>query len=131
MSKFILFLLLVVAAIVMVPAARERVRPKLQPALDPVYAWSTRNRISALVELVREQEMLGQPIPKPAEFSRFVENRDVTRDGSVDAWGTPFYLHVTRRGLYTVGSAGKDRIVGTGDDITGTGQARNPPARRR
>ena len=130
MSKLILLILLVVAAIVMVPAARDRVRPRLQPALDPVYDWSTRNRVKTLVELVRDQETLGNPIPRPSQFSRFVEARDATRDGSLDAWGTPFYLHVTRRGAYTVGSAGRDRLVGTGDDIIATGQSRKPPKRR-
>ncbi|HEX5725788.1 MAG TPA: hypothetical protein VFX98_10010 [Longimicrobiaceae bacterium] len=129
MSKLFPLLLLLVAVVVIYRPARERVRPHLQFAFDPFYEWSTRNRVKELRDLLVRQEQLGKQIPAPRDFPAFVEAEDVQHNASLDPWGTPYYLRSTRT-TYRVGSAGKDRQVGTTDDILGEEQRRvNPPRR--
>ncbi len=123
MSKLLGFLLLAIGAVVLVPALRERAMPHVAPALDPFYSWSARNRVSEIVDLLREEETLGRGIPAPRDFAKFVDQRDFQKGASLDPWGTPFYLQVRRR-TYVVGSAGKDRLPRTADDILSEPQPR-------
>jgi hypothetical protein len=116
MSRIFGLLLLLIITVLLVPPIRQRARPYMQPALDPVYEWSAKNRVKTLVELMREEEMLGRHVPTAREFSAFVENRDSQRDASLDPWGNPYYLRMLRKGYY-VGSSGRDQIPGTPDDI--------------
>ena len=129
MSKLLGFLLLLAAAIVMVPQLRQRAMPHMQPALNPFYEWSARNRVNEIVALVHEEETLGRPIPNARDFAAFVETRDYQKDAGLDPWGTPFYLHLTRK-TYLVGSAGRDRQPNTADDIVSPPQPRRAPAAR-
>lgn len=123
MSKLLGFLILAIGTVVLVPALRERAMPYVAPALDPFYSWSARNRVGEIVNLLQEEETLGRSIPTPREFARFVDRRDFQKGASLDPWGTPFYLHLTRR-TYVVGSAGKDRLPRTADDILSEPQPR-------
>jgi hypothetical protein len=116
MSKIVGLLLLLLLFVLLIPPVRMRARPYMQPVLDPVYEWSAKNRVKTLVELVQEEEILGHVIPTPARFAQFVDQRDMQQDASKDPWGTTYYLRVLRRGYY-VGSAGRDRLPGTPDDI--------------
>jgi hypothetical protein len=129
MSKLIGFLLLAIGAVVLVPALRERAMPHVAPALDPFYSWSARNRVSEIVDLLHEEETLGRTIPAPRDFAEFVDRRDMKKGASLDPWGTPFYLQLTRR-TYLVGSAGKDRVPRTADDILSEPQPRKGAPRR-
>jgi hypothetical protein len=130
MSKIVGLLLLVLLFILLIPPVRTRARPYMQPVLDPVYEWSAKNRVKGLVRLVQEEEILGRRIPTPAEFPRFVDQRDMQQDASKDPWGTTYYLRVLRRGYY-VGSAGRDQLPGTPDDIVSETIGRREPGRRR
>ena len=129
MSKLLGFLLLLIGAVVLVPQLRARAMPHVQPALNPFYEWSARNRVNEIVGFLQEEETLGRSIPTPANFTDFVARRDFQKDAARDPWGTPFYLRVTRKG-YFVGSAGRDRLPNTPDDIVSAPQPRKPAVRR-
>ncbi len=129
MSKLLGFLLLLIGAVVLVPQLRARAMPYVQPALNPFYEWSARNRVNDIVQILHEEETLGRPIPNPASFAAFVARRDFQKDAAHDPWGTPFYLRVTRK-AYFVGSAGRDRIPNTPDDIVSPPQVRKAAVRR-
>lgn len=129
MSKLLGFLLLLIGAVVLVPPLRARAMPYVQPALNPFYEWSARNRVNDIVEILHEEETLGRSIPDPRNFAGFVARRDFQKDAAQDPWGTPFYLRVTRK-AYFVGSAGRDRIPNTPDDIVSPPQARKAAVRR-
>lgn len=129
MSKLLGILLLLIGAVVLVPALRARAIPHMQPVLDPFYEWSARNRVNSIVGLVREEESLGRALPNPRSFPAFVDERDHQKGAGTDPWGTPFYLRLTRT-TYVVGSAGRDRIPNTADDIRSAPQPRKGQASR-
>lgn len=129
MSKLLGILLLLIGAVVLVPQLRARAMPHVQPALNPFYEWSARNRVNEIVEILHEEETLGRNIPTPADFSGFVARREFQKDAAQDPWGTPFYLRVTRK-AYFVGSAGRDRVPNTPDDIVSPPQLRKAAVRR-
>jgi hypothetical protein len=128
MSKLIVLVLVLVAVVVIYRPAREKVRPHMQFAFDPFYEWSTRNRVDELRDLLIRQEQLGKRLPSPRDFPGFVEREDVQRDASIDPWGSRYYLKLTRT-TYQVGSPGKDRTPGTGDDIVSEVMRRRAPGR--
>ena len=116
-SKIIWLLVAAAAVIVLVPPVRERVWPKLQPALNPVYEWNARTRVNDIRDLVKRADATGRPVPSaPIEFAHFVDSEDMQQDASIDPWGTAYYI-VFDRATFRVGSAGKDRQYGTTDDI--------------
>ena len=116
MSRIVGLIILLMLTVLLVPPIRTRARPYMQPALDPVYEWSARNRVKNLLNLLQEQEILGKGLPAPRDFSHFVEQRDFQKDASLDPWGQPYYLRMTRRS-YSVGSSGRDQVMNTADDI--------------
>jgi hypothetical protein len=102
--------------VVLVPPVRERVWPKLQPALNPVYEWNARTRVNDIRDVVKRADSTGRTIPTGEGFAHFVDTEDMQQDASIDPWGTPYYL-VLNGPSFQVASAGKDRQAGTGDDI--------------
>lgn len=131
LGKLMGLLLLAAAVVVLVPPVREKARPHLQFAFDPFYEWSTRNRVAEIRDRVKELDQLGRPIPTPREFATFLDRSDFRENASVDPWGSPFYLQVTRAG-FRVGSPGKDRVRNTTDDILSAEEKlTNQPAKRR
>lgn len=130
MSRIVLLVLVAILIVVVWRPARETVQPHVQFAFDPVYEWSTRNKVKELTGDLRQQVILGRTLPRPAEYAAFVEGS--RGDGSSnDPWGTPYYLLLERR-TFQVGSAGPDRQPGTPDDILGEpGEHRQDLRRRR
>lgn len=129
MSKLFSLLLLVVGAVVLVPSLRTRAIPHVQPAIDPFYEWSARNRVKEIVTLLQRETTLGRPIPDSRDLPGFLARHDYKKDAGNDPWGTPFYIRSTRAS-YTVGSAGRDRSVNTTDDILSAPQPRTGASRR-
>jgi hypothetical protein len=115
-SKIFWLLMGVIAVIVLVPPVRQRVWPKLQPALNPVYEWNARTRVNDIRDVVKRAEATGRPIPTGEAFSNFVDSEDMQEDASDDPWGSPYYI-LFDRATFQIGSAGKDRQPGTADDI--------------
>jgi hypothetical protein len=118
MGKVIMLVLLALVAVVVVKPLRARVEPHVQFAFDPFYKWSAENSVNDLSGLVKQQDQLGRTIPTPREFTAFVEREAFQDNASTDPWGTPYYLVRTKTG-FQIGSAGKDRVRNTPDDITG------------
>ncbi|HEX8394067.1 MAG TPA: hypothetical protein VF665_17120 [Longimicrobium sp.] len=124
MSKVVWFLALVVAAFVFVKPLREKARPQLETAMNPLYGWTVRNEVKDLQRLVAREQALTGNMPKPSEFERFITSRQGP-NAAVDSWGQPYYLTVTRR-TYAVGSSGPDRRRNTADDIRAEPSRRTP-----
>src|ERR1700741_3047026 len=93
-SKIFWLLVAAVAVVVLVPPVRERVWPRLQPALNPVYEWNAKNRVNELRAVVKRADALGRNIPTGAEFPPFVDSEDMQENASLDPWGTPFYIAI-------------------------------------
>ncbi|HEU4556548.1 MAG TPA: type II secretion system protein GspG [Longimicrobium sp.] len=115
-AKLFWALVLAVAVVVLVPPVREKVWPKLQPALNPVYEWNAKTEVNEIKGLVKRADALGRTVPSGEGFSAFVNQEAMQQDASTDPWGTPFYI-VFNGNQFQVGSAGKDRQAGTTDDI--------------
>lgn len=115
-SKIFWALVALAAVVVLVPPVREKVWPKLQPALNPVYEWNAQNRVNELRTLVKRADALGRTIPTGDGFAQFVDTEDMQENASRDPWGNAYYIAVSGV-TFQVGSAGKDRVAGTEDDI--------------
>ncbi len=130
MSRIFLLVLCLIAAGVMVPALRERARPHLQPALNPIYEWNARNRVKEIANLVKRADQMGRPPQGSADFPQFVENEDARVNASIDPWGSQYYLVTSRTG-FRVGSPGRDRVRNTTDDILSAELPLKTPVERR
>jgi hypothetical protein len=115
-QKLFLVLLVAVAAVVMVPQLRAKVWPKVQPALNPLYEWSAKNRVNEIRDLVKRADAQGHSVPSGAAFAQFVDNEDLQQNASQDPWGNAYYIMFSGS-TFQIGSAGKDRQPGTADDI--------------
>lgn len=116
MGRILLLLLFAAIVAVVFRPARERIQPHVQFALDPMYEWSARNRVVQLKNMLDEEKQMGRPLPRPGEFLSFVGRRDPSQGGGIDPWGNPYYMNATSS-TYQVGSAGRDGIPRTADDI--------------
>ena len=115
-AKLFWALVLAVAVVVLVPPVRQKVWPKLQPALNPVYEWNAKTEVNEIKGLVKRADALGRTVPTDEGFSAFVNQEAMQQDASTDPWGTPFYI-VLNGNQFQVGSAGRDLQPGTTDDI--------------
>jgi hypothetical protein len=112
----LLLVILVAAAALASPDVRAWLQPHVQPALDPVYEWSTRSRVSEIARVLNTEKASGRAVPDAKAIQGFLETR-FPGGGSLDPWGTPYYLRTERRRGQFVGSAGRDLVPGTADDI--------------
>jgi len=130
-SKIFWLLVAAVLVVVLVPPVRAKVWPKVQPALNPVYEWSARNRVDELRGVVKRADAIGHTVPTGQAFAQFVESEDMQEDASIDPWGSTYYIVVSGQ-TFQVGSPGKDRVAGTEDDILSRPEPlSHPPAGRR
>jgi hypothetical protein len=115
MSRILAVLVLILAAVILVPTLRERAGPQIEWALTPMYRWETKNRVNDVMRVLARERAQGATLPRPRDFERFME----ARTGSPmarDPWGEPLFLEVSREG-FRIGSTGQDRLRGTPDDI--------------
>ena len=116
-SKLFWLLVAAVAVVVLVPPVREKVWPKVQPALNPIYEWNARTRVNDLRDVVKRADAVNRTVPTtPDGFAQFIDREDMQENASLDPWGTPYYI-VMSGTTFQVGSAGKDQTPGTEDDI--------------
>jgi hypothetical protein len=114
MGRIFWILVFALVAVLTIPPLRERARPQIEFALNPIYRWEAKNRVNELYRVLERERAQGAPIPQPRDFHAFLAREGSSAD--VDPWNQPFYLATTRRS-YQVGSAGPDRQRGTADDI--------------
>jgi len=113
-----------VCALLATPRMRAHLAPHVQPALDPVYEWSTRSRVQEFARFLQTRAATEGALPRPREIGGVLEEKYRRDDASLDAWGTPYYLVRDGKEM-VIGSAGRDRRQGTEDDIrTPVGEAR-------
>lgn len=111
MSKIVLVVLLLALGVLITPSLRQRAAPHLQFALDPVYAWNTRNQLRDIQRFIERSRTL----PQERTFSAHLE-RENGAGTSLDPWGNQYYL-LRDRHTYQIGSPGPDGVPGTADDI--------------
>ena len=107
------------------PTARAWVRPHLDPILDPTYEWSVRSRVSEIARKIETEREANRYVPAPGEISDFMRRHYFQKDGHLDPWGIPFHLVQSSEGPRVV-SAGRDRQLGTPDDVLSPPLARQP-----
>ena len=129
--KKVLLLLLLVLLFLTVPSLRTLASPVIDPVGEniavlaaplvnkvrtPFLEWKARDETRAIVNLLRDHEAIGRPLPRPREFHDFLQRRySVNRDG-LDPWAMPYYIKYTDQAV-VVGSAGPDLEPDTDDDI--------------
>ena len=115
MGRIFWILVLALVAVLTIPPLRERARPQIEYAMNPIYRWEARNRVNEIYRVLERERAQGGGIPRPKDFNQFLASRDGAA-AAVDPWNVPFFLVASRR-TYYVGSAGPDRQPGTTDDI--------------
>jgi hypothetical protein len=127
MSRIVWILVFLLGAVVFVQPLRERVMPRMEFALNPIYAWEAKNRVNAIYRVLERARAEGTQLPRPRDFQRFLTEREGA-DAAVDPWGEPFFL-VRDRKYFRVSSAGPDRRPNTADDIHSTPEVVAEPRR--
>ncbi|HEX6908739.1 MAG TPA: hypothetical protein VF142_00010 [Longimicrobium sp.] len=118
MSRIVWILIFLLAAVLLVRPLRERARPQIEFALNPIYEWEAKNRVNSIYRVLERARAEGTPLPRPRDFQRFLTEREGA-DAALDPWGQPFFL-VRERRSFRVSSAGPDRRANTADDIHST-----------
>jgi hypothetical protein len=129
MSRILWLLVFLLGAVLFVKPLRDRARPQIEFALNPIYSWEAKNRTNALARVLVREKAEGTPLPAPRDFQQFLSTHEGT-DAAMDPWGQPYYLVRDRR-MYRVGSSGPDRRPNTTDDIRSTASVEAPSTRRR
>ena len=132
MKKALLLTLLVVLLFLNVPSLRRVGAPVIDPlgsalavVVEPVvvkvrtpfFEWRAKDETRAIVGLMRDQEAIGQQLPRAREFHDWHQRRHRSNPDGLDPWGMPYYVKYTDQGA-VVGSAGADLLPNTADDIT-------------
>ena len=115
MSRIVFLLVLLLVAVLTIPSLRQRAQPQIEYVMNPIYRWDAKNRVNDLYRLLERERATGGVVPRPADFRRFLEQREGDK-AALDPWRQPFFLVTTRR-TFRVGSSGQDRQRGTMDDI--------------
>ncbi|HVH12376.1 MAG TPA: hypothetical protein VM759_04960 [Longimicrobium sp.] len=129
MSRIVWILVFLLGAVLFVEPLRERARPQIEFALNPIYTWEAKNRVNDIVRVLARARAEGTQLPKPREFQKFLADREGD-DAALDPWGQPYFLLRDGRD-YHVCSAGADRRAHTTDDIHSTTSVAAPDNRRR
>jgi hypothetical protein len=115
MSRIVWILVFLVAAVLFVKPLRDRARPQIEFALNPIYRWEAKNEVNSISRVLERAQAEGTPIPRPRDFYKFLSEKEGV-DKALDPWGQPFTLGKERRS-FRISSAGPDRRSGTADDI--------------
>jgi hypothetical protein len=129
MSRIVWILVFLVAAVLFVKPLRDRVRPQIEFALNPIYEWEAKNQVNSISRLLERAQSEGDELPRPRDFHKFLTTKE-GEDAALDPWGQPYLLHRQRR-TFQVSSAGPDRTANTADDIIGARVAIPVDPRRR
>lgn len=132
MTKKLLLLLLLVLLFLSVPELRAFAAPVIDPVGEkmaqlaeplvvkvrtPFLEWKARDEARAIITLLRDQEAIGQRLPRTREFPNWLRMRFRVNPEGLDPWGLPYYIKYTDEGAI-VGSGGPDMEPNTADDIT-------------
>ena len=129
MSRIVWLLVFLLGAVLFVKPLRERARPQIEFALNPIYSWEAKNRVNAITRVLVREKAQSTEVPRPQDFQKFLTDREGA-EAALDPWGQPYFLYRERR-TFRVSSAGPDRRVNTADDIRSTATVAAPQRRRR
>ena len=129
MSRIVWILVFLVGAVLFVKPLRDRARPQIEFALNPIYRYDAKNEVNSISRVLERAQSEGAPLPKPRDFQRFLAEREGP-DAALDPWGQPFMLRRQRRS-FLVASSGPDRKPNTADDILSAPVAIPADKRRR
>lgn len=122
MGKILLLLLAGLGAGMYFPQSRTVIMEKIQPALNPAYAWMTRGEMDQMISDLELVDRTSTGIPAGrGEFEPWLERRYPQEASRLDGWGTMYRLEASRTNFVLI-SAGPDGEFGTADDIRKTGQ---------
>jgi hypothetical protein len=116
LSKLFWLIVIAIAVVVLVPPVREKVWPKLAPALNPLYEWNARNRVDEISRQVSRADATGKTVPAGDAFPKFIDSDAMQDNASIDPWGNPYYITFQGKS-FQIGCSGKDGQPGTDDDI--------------
>jgi hypothetical protein len=118
-GKLLLWLIIGVVAGFVTPQTRPFMLEKAEPLLVPIHEYSTSKEIERIgAELLSYQRTYYRLPTGPTDFGDWL-NRRFVEQATRDSWGTPYSLSVLPDS-YTVVSAGRDRELGTADDLRWT-----------
>jgi hypothetical protein len=118
MSRIIWILVFALGAVLFVKPLRDRVRPQIEFALNPIYKWEAKNRVNEISRVLVRVRAEGSKLPRPREFQKFLASKEGP-SAALDPWGEPYFLY-RDRSVFRVSSAGPDREANTTDDIHST-----------
>lgn len=119
MGKILIVLVVAVAAALYFEGSRAVILEKAKPVLDPYFEMSTKSEIDKIMtDLLAFQRDNMNRIPDRREFPEWLD-RQYAGGADRDAWGTPYMYELDRR-TFGLRSAGRDRIMGTDDDVVET-----------
>lgn len=123
--KKLLILVIALAVVWAIPAARARFVLALQPVFErlgpvgdrmmaPARKYGAKTEAQQFLHLLTQDRNAGKRLPDARTFSGWVESN--TRESNLDPWGQPYWLKVQKRN-FSVGSNGPDGERNTPDDI--------------
>jgi hypothetical protein len=118
MSRIVWILVLLLGAVLFVKPLRDRARPQLEFALNPLYKWEAKNRVNEISRVLVRVRAEGSKLPRPRDFQQFLADKEGA-NAALDPWGEPYFLYRDQR-VFRVSSAGPDREANTTDDIHST-----------
>jgi hypothetical protein len=124
MFKIILICLVVIGAIISIPALHERagvmlapVEKKLAPhmtfATDPMKKVRTSDKETNILGMLKQEHLQGRKTPEPDEFPQWLKEHAIEPDG----WGNRYFMFQKNDSIF-IGSNGPDGKKGTPDDFT-------------
>src|SRR2546430_11553049 len=123
MFRVILILLVVIGAVMTIPALRQRASvvfapviekcaPHLSGVTDPLKKVKTGDKESEILGALKQEHIQGRQLPED-DFAGWLKAHQFEADG----WGSQYYMLQRNDSLF-VGSPGPDGKRGTPDDVT-------------
>jgi hypothetical protein len=130
MMNKIIALIVVLAIIWAIPAARtqlsasalpilEKLGPRGEALIQPARREAAKKQINAILRVLASELDTGQPLPDARGFQPWMKRRIPELTG-LDPWGNPYWLETRREEPPAVGSSGPDGERDTADDIRQT-----------
>ena len=95
---------------------RQRAKPYVQWALDPVYEQSLRWRQAELADVLERDAAIGAPLPTTSTLAAYLAARGYSEGSELDPWGAPLFVQ-REGGTLRLASAGRDGTPLTADDV--------------
>ena len=108
------------------PDSRQMLTDAVEPIVQPVVRWATRDEMATLGRAVVEHEATTGEIPSRRSWQPWLDWRVPTDASRRDPWGTTYQLRAWADSVAII-SYGPDRVRNTEDDF----QVVTPRERRR